>query len=606
MPTDLATLGIKIEASDIKRAIKQLDKLEKEGAKAERSTKKLTSSFNSMGTAITALATSLLVRRLIGTAAAFETMKVSLETVTGSAEKAQIAMDGIKLLAQSTPFSVQELTQSFIKLKGLGIAPTESSMISFGNTSSAMGKSLNDMIEAVADASTSEFERLKEFGIIARKQGDQVKFTFQGVTTTVKNSSKDIVDFLENIGNTKFAGATKKQMDTVAGSFSNAGDAVDNLIDKLGEGGLNTVVKELNLGFANLINNISEAFDDDASVRILEKQIDNITEKIFRLQSGIQDQQDNNFFEDIFLGTEKGALNQIKLFQDQLDVLTVKLAAAKKATVADQITQAGADGNAGKAQEKIAARLIEEQLIADAVAQLGLANLAEFEAEKLEAQAVADALALNATIDQEQLKMDALASMREQEALATSLARLNEEQRERIHQRAMKSIIMDSLGNLSSLMNAQSKKLFNIGKIASLSTAVIKGYESIVSSYAAGAKIGGPPVGAAFAATAGLATAVQIQNIRSQSFGGGGSVSAPSGGGGVSGISPQTPTVAPALGSQSQQFGGSFVVNVNGGLVNEDFLIDDLLPAMRNAIEQRDFTLIRNTSTNGQNLREDI
>ena len=35
-----------------------------------------------------------------------------------------------------------------------------------------MGKSLNQMIEAVADATTGEFERLKEFGIKARTHGE--------------------------------------------------------------------------------------------------------------------------------------------------------------------------------------------------------------------------------------------------------------------------------------------------------------------------------------------------------------------------------------------------------------------------------------------------
>ena len=47
----------------------------------------------------------------------------------------------------------------------------------YGDTASAMGKSLDDMVEAVADAATGEFERLKEFGIRASKNGDRVSFT---------------------------------------------------------------------------------------------------------------------------------------------------------------------------------------------------------------------------------------------------------------------------------------------------------------------------------------------------------------------------------------------------------------------------------------------
>lgn len=86
--------------------------------------------------------------------------------------------------------------------------------------------------------------------------------------------------------------------------------------------------------------------------------------------------------------------------------------------------------------------------------------------------------------------------------------------------------------NLSGLMSSGSKKMFEIGKAASIANAVISGYEAVVSSYAAGAKIGGPWLGAAYAATAAAATFAQIQRIRSQSFGGGGgSPSAGMGGG---------------------------------------------------------------------------
>jgi hypothetical protein len=74
-------------------------------------------------------------------------------------------------------------------------------------------------------------------------------------------------------------------------------------------------------------------------------------------------------------------------------------------------------------------------------------------------------------------------------------------------------------GNLATLMNTGSRKLFEIGKAASLANAIVSGYEAVTSSYAAGARIGGPIVGAAFAATAAAATFAQIAQIRAASFG---------------------------------------------------------------------------------------
>src|SRR5699024_5841067 len=82
--------------------------------------------------------------------------------------------------------------------------------------------------------------------------------------------------------------------------------------------------------------------------------------------------------------------------------------------------------------------------------------------------------------------------------------------------------------------NSGNKEMFRIGKIAAIANALLKGREAVVSAYAAGAKVGGPVVGAAFAATAAAATAAQIASVSSTSFGGGGSASARGGGGSYS------------------------------------------------------------------------
>ena len=95
-------------------------------------------------------------------------------------------------------------------------------------------------------------------------------------------------------------------------------------------------------------------------------------------------------------------------------------------------------------------------------------------------------------------------------------------------------ITQNMMNNLVQLMNSGSKQMFAIGKVAAVANALLKGREAIVSSYAAGAKIGGPPLGAAYAATAAAATAAQVASVMSTSFGGGGSVSA-NGGGGATG-----------------------------------------------------------------------
>jgi len=129
----------------------------------------------------------------ISAAADMETLKTSLDTVfQGNSASSSSAFAQIKEFAATTPFQMEEVASAFIKLKNLGLDPSIASLTSYGNTASALGKSLDQMIEAVADAAVGEFERLKEFGIKAKSQGDNVSFTFQGVTTTVKKNSEEI------------------------------------------------------------------------------------------------------------------------------------------------------------------------------------------------------------------------------------------------------------------------------------------------------------------------------------------------------------------------------------------------------------------------------
>lgn len=174
----------------------------------------------------------------------FDSLRASLKTVTGTAGRADAAFGEIRKFAKETPFQVEEVTQAFVKLKALGLSPSSNALRSYGNTASAMGKSLNDMIEAVADATTGENERLKEFGIKAKTEGDKVTYTFQGVSTTVGKNAVEIENYLQRIGNTTFGGAMKEQMGTLNGAFSNLEDSLAAFAVSIGEGGLNDALKE--------------------------------------------------------------------------------------------------------------------------------------------------------------------------------------------------------------------------------------------------------------------------------------------------------------------------------------------------------------------------
>lgn len=194
-------------------------------------------------------------------AADFETLRTSLETATGSAEAAAEEFKRLQEFAATTPFQLEEVVSSYIKLKNMGLDPSREAMIAYGNTAGAMGKSLNMMIEAVADAATGEFERLKEFGIKAKTEGNKVTFTFRGVKTTVRKDAAEIEQYLRRIGEVNFAGGMEKQSATIAGAFSNMQDAISSALDIIGTDIARTL--DLNVrvrAFSNTINGLANAF----------------------------------------------------------------------------------------------------------------------------------------------------------------------------------------------------------------------------------------------------------------------------------------------------------------------------------------------------------
>ncbi len=196
---------------------------------------------------------------LVSTNREFERLHASLKTVTGSLKGADDAFKLIEDFASKTPFSVEQLTEAFIKLKALGLDPSADALRSYGNTASAMGKDLLQFVDAVANATTGRFMNLKSFGINAEVQGDKVAFTFNKVTTVVKKNVTSIEAYLRQIGKTQFAGAMAAQMDILEGIFSNIKDNISHIAREIGKGGFTHAIHDVGVSIREATGDVDEA-----------------------------------------------------------------------------------------------------------------------------------------------------------------------------------------------------------------------------------------------------------------------------------------------------------------------------------------------------------
>lgn len=228
---DTASLIVRVSSTGVDKTTSQLNGLTKAAGAA--------------AAAVVSLETAKQVfSALVDSQRNFDKLNSGLITMTGSAENAAKAFSVLQQFAKETPYGLNQAVEGFTKLVALGLNPSKEALISYGNTAAAMGKDLNQMIEAVADASTFEFERLKEFGIKSSQQADTVSFTFRGVTTTVKKNSEEIQKYLLNIGNTDFAGAMETRSKTLDGQLSSLADSFDGLVLAVAQSGFGDAVGE--------------------------------------------------------------------------------------------------------------------------------------------------------------------------------------------------------------------------------------------------------------------------------------------------------------------------------------------------------------------------
>jgi hypothetical protein len=288
MATEVATLQFKADTSDLSKASMRLRDVKRSADSAEaanddyaRSNRrvatetrsnskeqtkysvalgKVKSAAKSNAAALATMAASLATvgasMKTISVAREFDKINASLVTMTGSQEAADRAFKRIQNFAATTPFDLAQVANAFVKLKSLGLDPSEEALESYGNTAASLGGDLSQMVEAVADATTGEFERLKAFGITTRSELDKVTFTFQGLPTTIGKNAAEIEAYLMRIGLVDFAGATTERANTLDGAISNLGDSFDSLFLSIAQAGAGQVFEDLARSATELLSSL--------------------------------------------------------------------------------------------------------------------------------------------------------------------------------------------------------------------------------------------------------------------------------------------------------------------------------------------------------------
>jgi lambda family phage tail tape measure protein len=236
---------------------------------AQRSLEALKSQIVNFGSAV---AGAFAFRELNNLSSRFEDLRTTLQLLYRSESIGANIFDDIKKFAETSIFSVDDLTQTIVKLKAAGIEPTVAQLRLFADVSSVAADSVG-ALQAITDlyARTTagglgleDLNRLADRGIpvftilsqrlgLSRLQISEVGKTAEGARVILKALEDGLQD--------AFGGASASRANNVSQAMSNFGDAVDNAADAMGQAGLNAGLSALIKSLTELINSIKPAIE---------------------------------------------------------------------------------------------------------------------------------------------------------------------------------------------------------------------------------------------------------------------------------------------------------------------------------------------------------
>jgi len=217
-----------------------------------------------------AVAGAFTFRELTNVSTRFEDLRTTLQLLYRDVGVGAAAFDDIKQFAQTSVFSVEELTNTIVKLKAAGIEPTVSLLRLFADTSAvaadkvgalnaitdlyarttAGGLGLEDL-NRLADRGIPVFTILSERLGLSRLEISKVGQTAEGARVILQALEEGLQD--------AFGGASASRANNLSQAFSNFGDSVANAADILGQSGLNEGLGQFLRAITELINRNKEA-----------------------------------------------------------------------------------------------------------------------------------------------------------------------------------------------------------------------------------------------------------------------------------------------------------------------------------------------------------
>lgn len=246
-------------------------------------------------------------RTFIKTAAEFERYQIMLNKLQGSPQGGAEALSWIKQLAQETPYAVDEITQSFVKLKAFGLDPMDGTMQAIADQAAMMGGTA-DTIDGIALALGQAWTK-------GKLQGEEaLQLLERGVPVWdyLAKASKEL-------GHNGGLGYSTEQLQKMASQGELTRKAIKDLVDQMGEASKGAAKAQMN-SWNGMISNMGDHWKlfqadvmDSGAFEALKVELNGLLSKLDEMKkTGEYDQLVEQ------IGTD--AVNAIRAFADGVSV----------------------------------------------------------------------------------------------------------------------------------------------------------------------------------------------------------------------------------------------------------------------------------------------
>ncbi|MBQ3776154.1 MAG: hypothetical protein II847_08520, partial [Ruminobacter sp.] len=196
----------------------------------------------------------------------YEDMSARLTPLVGDLETAQKTFWSLNGLEDETATATDKLAKAFVDLGNNGLTNSNEQLKTYATIAHGTGRDINTLTDAVIAFSQGSTKALRQFGITAKDNGDNISLTYKGSTTEIQKNSKALDEYLSNLARNNFDGVLEAKLNTVSAATGRLDNAWGTFCTRLmqSNGGFGELIIMGNDFLANTLNGISEWLDDPA------------------------------------------------------------------------------------------------------------------------------------------------------------------------------------------------------------------------------------------------------------------------------------------------------------------------------------------------------